>query len=73
MMKIIQLVGLAGTPISFLLAEFSFGILLAGLGAFFTGLFAIIKSKERAILVFLTTAIGGLAVLFVISEFLFPH
>ena len=41
--------------------------------AFFIGLIAIIKHKERAILVFLITLFGFLALIFILGEFLSPH
>jgi hypothetical protein len=39
---------------------FAYGLAISGIGtsAFVTGLISIIKSKERSILVFLTTAVG---------------
>lgn len=45
----------------------------AGVSAFITGLFTIVKQKERAILVYLSTLIGGLFVLYLIAELAFPH
>ena len=50
--------------------------LLAALGivgAFPTGLFAIIRSRERAGLVILATAIGALVTLFLVGEIITPH
>jgi len=43
-----------------------------GISAFFTGLVSIIK-RERAILVFLSSAIGFLILLFILAEIVFPH
>ena len=45
----------------------------AGVLAFFSGLLAIIRKKERSILVFASTLIGSLMLLFLIGEILFPH
>ncbi|MBN2100442.1 hypothetical protein JW710_00910 [Candidatus Dojkabacteria bacterium] len=51
--------------------------MLAGMGsgvsAFVTGLIAIIKQKERALLVFVSTVLGALVVLFLIAEIVYPH
>ncbi len=46
--------------------------MLAGVLAFITGLIAIIKQKERAILVYIATVIGGILTVFIIAEFLSP-
>lgn len=45
----------------------------AAILAFFTGIVAIIKNKERSILVFLSTLLGLLVLIFVLGEILFPH
>jgi hypothetical protein len=45
----------------------------AGISAFITGLLAVIRQKENALLVYLSTGIGGLLLLFLAGEFLFPH
>ena len=53
-----------------------FPMLLAGLCAIIsmvTGIIGIVKSKERSVLVFLATALGCFAFIFVAGEFLFPH
>lgn len=47
--------------------------MLAGIAAFGTGLIALIKHKERSILVFISTVLGALMLLFVIAEIAFPH
>ncbi len=47
--------------------------MVSGVAAFLTGLVAIIRRKERAILVYVSSAIGGLLVLFLAGEILFPH
>jgi len=45
----------------------------SGISAFITGLIAIIKQKERALLVYLSTLMGALLILFLIAEISFPH
>lgn len=45
----------------------------SGVSAFFTGLIAIIKDKERAVVVFVSTVLGLLVILFLIGEFTSPH
>ena len=51
--------------------------MLAGMGAdilaFIVGLVAIVKQKENALLVYVSTAIGGLLLLFLVGEVAFPH
>jgi hypothetical protein len=51
--------------------------MLAGMGsgilAFITGILAIIKQKERAVLVYISSIIGALFILFLAGEILFPH
>jgi hypothetical protein len=42
-------------------------------GAFATGLFAIAGRRERAVPVFLATAIGAIVTVFLIGEFSSPH
>ena len=44
----------------------------SGISAFITGLFAIIKQKERAISVFISTIVGAALILYII-EILSPH
>jgi len=44
-----------------------------GISAFIVGLMAIIRQKERALLVYVATSIGMLLILFLIGEILFPH
>jgi len=46
---------------------------MCGIAAFATGILSIIKSKERSVFVFFSTAIGLFVLLFVLGEFLFPH
>ena len=47
--------------------------MIAGISAFIVGLIAIIRQKERALLVYVATSIGMLLILFLIGEVLFPH
>lgn len=49
------------------------GGMASGVLACITGFIAIIKEKERALLVYVSTTIGMLLLLFLIAEFLFPH
>ena len=42
-------------------------------GAFATGLFAIVRQRERAALVILATVIGALVTWFIIGEISMPH
>ena len=44
----------------------------AGISALITGLVAVLKRKERALLVYGSTLVGGVVTLFVIAMFLFP-
>ena len=44
-----------------------------GISGFITGLIAIVKKKENALLVYAATVIGGLLILFLASELIFPH
>ena len=45
----------------------------AGISGFITGLLAIVKLKENALLVYISTVLGGLLTLFLIAELAFPH
>jgi len=45
----------------------------AGMAAFITGILAIIKKKEYALLAFISSIIGALVILFLAGEILFPH
>ncbi|MFC1711622.1 hypothetical protein ACFLZ1_03500 [Patescibacteria group bacterium] len=47
--------------------------MVAGISAFIVGIMAIIREKERAVLVYVATSIGMLLILFLIDEVLFPH
>jgi hypothetical protein len=47
--------------------------MVTGVSAFISGLIAIIKEKERALLVYLSTLIGFLLILFLLAEVIFPH
>ncbi len=46
---------------------------ICAIASFITGIISIIRKKERAILVFISTAIGLLVLWFVIGEILVPH
>lgn len=51
-------------------------MILAGIcaiSAFFTGIIAIIKSKDRSVIVFITTGLGFFILFLVLGEVLFPH
>jgi hypothetical protein len=43
----------------------------SGISAFVTGLISIIKQKERAVLVFISTLIGAVVTFFVITQIIF--
>ncbi len=46
---------------------------VCGIVAFFTGIIGIIRKKDHSVLVFLSTAMGFLMVLWCLAEILFPH
>jgi hypothetical protein len=45
----------------------------AGVSAFIIGLLAMLRQKDRAVLVFISTAIGALLLLFLAGEIISPH
>ena len=45
----------------------------AGISSFVTGILDIIKQKEYSLLVFISSIIGALLILFLAGEILFPH
>lgn len=45
----------------------------AGISAFITGLLAIIRQKENALLIYVSTVIGALLLVFLAGEIIFPH
>ena len=47
--------------------------MISGIMAFALGIIAILKNKEKALFVFLSTLIGALLILFLIGEIIFPH
>jgi len=47
--------------------------MVSGISAFVSGLVAIIRQKERAILVYGATLIGALLIVFLLGELIFPH
>jgi hypothetical protein len=46
---------------------------ISGIAAFFTGIIGVIRDRERAILVYLSTLLGFLILLYCLAEFMFPH
>jgi len=55
------------------LSLFMLSGMAAGVLAFFSGLLAIIREKERSIFVFASTLVGSLMLLFLVGEIVFPH
>ena len=47
--------------------------MVSGVSAFIIGLIAIIRQKERALLVYCATLIGALLIIFLFGELIFPH
>ena len=47
--------------------------MVAGISAFIVGLLAIVKHREKALLVYGSTVIGGFLMLFLLGELAFPH
>jgi len=45
----------------------------AGISAFITGLLEIIRKKDNAVLVYISTLIGALLIIYLACEILFPH
>ena len=45
----------------------------AGVSAFITGLLAIIRQKDHALLVYVSSLIGALLLLYLVGEVAFPH
>ena len=46
---------------------------VSGIAAFFVGIIGITRKKDHSVLVFLSTAIGFLVLLWCLAEVLFPH
>ncbi|MDP3998421.1 MAG: hypothetical protein Q8P89_02300 [bacterium] len=46
---------------------------LSGISAFFTGAFGVIRRKERALIVLLTTTLGFFILIFILGEIFFEH
>ena len=44
-----------------------------GVSAFITGLLAITRQKEKAFLVYISTVIGALFLIYLVGEIMFPH
>ncbi len=47
--------------------------MMSGIAAFVMGLMAIVKQKDRSILVVVSTLLGAFILLFVVGEIVFPH
>jgi len=47
--------------------------MVAGISAFITGLLAILRQKDNSLLVYVSTVIGALLLLFLAGEIIFPH
>ena len=47
--------------------------MLAGISAFITGLLAILRQKDNALLVYVSTVFGALLILFLMGEITSPH
>jgi len=47
--------------------------MVAGISAFIIGFLAIIRKKENTLLVYISTVLGALLVLFLAGEIIFPH
>ena len=47
--------------------------MVSGISAFIIGLIAIIKQKERALLVYVATSAGAFLAVFLLGEIVFPH
>ena len=47
--------------------------MVSGISAFIIGFIAIIRQKERALLVYGATLIGALLIIFLLGELIFPH
>ncbi len=56
-----------------LLALMMLSGMAAGTSAFFVGITAVIKQKEHALLVYISTLLGALVILFLSGEVIFPH
>lgn len=55
------------------LALSALAAMAAGISAFITGLLALTRQKEKSLLVYLSTAIGALLILFLAGELISPH
>ena len=45
----------------------------AGISGFITGLLVIVKQREKALLVYISTMMGGIFTLYLVAELAFPH
>ncbi len=46
---------------------------VSGISAFFVGIIGVIRSRERSVIVYLSTLFGFLILLYCLAEFIFPH
>jgi hypothetical protein len=46
---------------------------LSGIAAFFTGIVGIVKRKDHSVIIFLSTTVGFLMLLWCLAEIIFPH
>lgn len=46
---------------------------ISAIASFFTGIISVFKNKERSVLVFLSSILGFLILLWCLAEVLFPH
>ena len=46
---------------------------VCGIAAFFIGMVGIIRKKDRSVLIFLSTAMGFLTLLWCLTQIVFPH
>ena len=46
---------------------------VSGIAAFFAGITGIIKDRERGVIVYMSTLIGFLILLYCLAELIFPH
>ena len=46
---------------------------VSGIAAFFVGIIGITRKKDHSVLIFLSTAVGFLVLLWCLAEILFPH
>jgi hypothetical protein len=59
--------------IQFFLPVPVFGIAALGLAGFVLGLIALIKNKDRSILLFIPLLVGSIIIIWAAAELMFPH